>query len=138
MFELPASLPKRIGLILLAVFYIAAGVNHFANPDFYVRIMPPYFPAPRELVYVSGVFEILGGAGVLLSRTRRLAGYGIVAMLIAFLPVHIYMAMYPERFGHMASASALYARLPLQAVLIVWAYWATREDFETRAALRYR
>jgi uncharacterized membrane protein len=134
MFELPASLPKRIALLVLAAFYVAAGVNHFANPDFYVRIMPPYIPFHLELVHLTGVLEILAGAGVLVARTRRLAGYGIVAMLIAFLPVHVYMAMHPERFAHMASPWALYARLPLQAVLIAWADWATREDSEIRVA----
>jgi uncharacterized membrane protein len=127
MLDLPQSLPKRVALFVLAVFYIAAGVNHFANPDFYVRIMPPYFPAKLQLVHLTGVLEILAGAGVLVRRTRRLAGYGIIALLIAFLPVHVHMAMHPENYAHMASPWALYARLPLQAILMVWAYWATQE-----------
>jgi uncharacterized membrane protein len=136
MLDLPASLPRRIALLVLGVFYVGAGANHFADPDFYVRIMPPYFPAHLQLVYLSGVFEILGGAGVFPARTRRLAGHAIVALLIAFLPVHIHMAINPESFAHMASPWALYARLPLQVVLIAWAEWATREDAGSRIAAR--
>src|SRR3990172_7098704 len=128
MLDLPASIPKRIALLALGIFYVGAGLNHFANPDFYVRIMPPYLPAHLQLVHLSGILEILGGVCALVPRTRRWGGRGIVALLIAFLPVHIHMAMHPEHFAHMASPPVLYGRLLFQAVLIAWAHWATQED----------
>lgn len=106
---------------------MAAGVNHFVNPDFYVQIMPAYLPAPRELVYLSGVLEILGGIAVLVPGIRTTAGWGLVLLLVAIFPVNLHMALNPDLFPGM-SPTALYVRLPLQAFLIAWAYWATRPD----------
>ena len=76
MLNLPRGVPRRVLLLLLAAFFIFAGVNHFRNPDFYVAIMPPWLPAQLELVYLSGVFEVLGGVGVLIPATRSWAGWG--------------------------------------------------------------
>ena len=128
MFTLPAGIPKRIGLLLLAAFYVAAGVNHFVKPKFYLDIMPPSLPEPLLLVQLSGVFEVLGGLGVLLVATRLWAGYGIVALLLAVMQVHINMALHPEAYAQMAPAWGIYLRLPLQLVLIAWAVWATSPD----------
>lgn len=125
--KLPRRLPKRFALLGLALFFVAAGVNHFANPDFYVQMMPPWLPAHLELVYLSGAFEILGGAGVLVPRARGAAGWGLVALLVAVFPANLYMASNPELFPDL-SQTALYLRLPLQVVLIAWALWATRPD----------
>jgi uncharacterized membrane protein len=126
---MPHSLPKRIALLLLAAFFVFAGVNHFVNPGFYVRIMPPWLPAHRELVWLSGVFEVLGGLGVLLPRLRLLAGWGLVALLFAVFPANLHMALHPELFPEV-SAGALYARLPLQLVFVAWTIWATRPEAE--------
>ncbi len=109
-----------ISLYIMAVVYIAAGVNHFINPAFYVRIMPPYLPYPGTLVYVSGVAEVVLGVALLFPATRSLAAWGIILMLIAFLPVHIYM-LQADKFSQMAPWM-LWARLLLQALLIYWAY----------------
>ena len=128
MFELPPSMTKRIGLILLALFFMAAGINHFVNSDIYVAIMPTYLPAHLELVYLSGLFEILGGIGVVLSPIRQWAGYGLIVLLIAVFPANLYMAMNPDKFVDIVSAWPLYARLPLQFLLIWWTFWATRHD----------
>ncbi len=128
MFELPPRMTKRIGLILLAVFFMAAGINHFVNSDIYVAIMPTYLPAHLELVYLSGLFEILGGMGVVLSPTRQWAGYGLIVFLIAVFPANLNMAMNPDKFVDIASAWSLYARLPLQLLLIWWTFWATSND----------
>lgn len=118
---------KTIMKLLLAVFFIAAGVNHFVNPDFYVKIMPPYLPWHLELVYLSGVFEIVFGAMLLIPRLSRAAAWGIIAVLIGVFPANIHMAvnshLYPE-----ISPLLLTLRLPLQGVLIVWAYWFTRRE----------
>jgi uncharacterized membrane protein len=127
MLELPNTWPKKIARIVLAVAYVAAGSNHFVNPDFFVAIMPPYLPAHLELVYLSGVFEVAGGIGVLIPRLRSLAGWGLVALLVAVFPANLHMALNPELFSD-ASPFALYSRLPIQLVLIAWAYWATRPD----------
>ncbi len=128
MFDLPIKTSRRIGLILLALFFVAAGINHFLNPDFYVAIMPPYLPLHFELVYLSGFFEILGGVAVLFSPLRRWAGYGLILLLIAVLPANIYMAVNADEFSDTASEWALYARLPVQFLLIWWAFWATGND----------
>lgn len=127
MLELPQSLAKRISLFLIAAFFVAAGVGHFTNADFFVRIMPPYLPAHLELVYLSGVFEILGAIGILIGATRAYATLGLVALLFAVYPANIHMAMNPELFPDM-SATALYLRLPMQFVLMGWLWWATRPD----------
>ncbi len=125
--QLPRRLGRRFALLALAVFFVVAGANHFLNPDFYVPMMPPYLPAHLELVYLSGVFEILGGVLVLVPRVRAAAGWGLVALLLAIFPANIHMALSPELFPDM-SAFALYARLPFQAVFFAWAYWATRPE----------
>jgi len=127
MFQLPKSRWRRFGLFALAVVFVLAGINHFLNPDIYIAIMPPYLPAHRALVYVSGFFEILGGLAVLPRATRAAAGWGLVLLLLAIYPANVHMAFHPEQFAE-APAWALYARLPLQFVLMAWAYRATRSD----------
>ncbi len=127
MLQLPKRLGRRFALLGLGVFFVVAGVNHFVNPDFYVGIMTPYLPAHVALVNVSGVFEILGGILVLVPRVRALAGWGVVVLLLAIFPANVHMALSAELFPD-ASAAALYARLPFQALFIAWAYWATRPE----------
>jgi uncharacterized membrane protein len=130
MLQLPRTGPKRFALIALALFFILAGANHFANTDFYLRLMPDYLPAHLELVYVSGFFEIAGGVGVLVPYFRSIAGWGLVALLVAVYPANIHMALHPELFPEF-SRSALYGRLPLQFALMAWAYWAPRPESQS-------
>lgn len=125
--KLPARLPKRIALLGLSVLFVVAGVNHFVNPDFYVRIMPPFLPAHRELVYLSGVLEIVGGIAVLIPGIRAAAGWGLILLLVAVFPANLHMALNPDLFPTLSPA-AIYARLPFQALFVAWAYWATRPD----------
>ncbi len=127
MLQLPRSLPRRIALLLLSAFFMFAGVSHFTNPDFFLRIMPPYLPWHLELVYLSGVFEIAGALGVLWPATRAWAGWGLILLLIAVYPANIHMALHPEEFSDVAPAM-IYGRLPLQLVFMAWAWWATRPD----------
>jgi uncharacterized membrane protein len=108
---------------LLGVTFIATGILHFVRPRMYEAIMPRYLPAHRELVYASGVAEIAGGAGVLHTKTRRAAGWWLIATLVAIFPANVEMAVHAERFKRFPPA-ALWARLPFQAVLIAWA-WLT-------------
>ena len=114
--------------MLLAAFFILAGMNHFLSTDFYTAMMPPYLPAHVALVYLSGLFEILGGVGILFAKTRKWAGYGLVALMIAVFPANLYMAMNPDLFVQSAPRWALYLRLPMQFVIIGWIYWTTISD----------
>ena len=115
---------RRLALLLLGIFFIAAGANHFVHPGFYVRIVPSYLPDRAWLVAVSGFFECLGGAGVLLPPARRVAAAGLILLLIAVFPANVEMAIHADRYADIASAAVLYARLPLQLVLIAWVWWA--------------
>ena len=128
LFNLPSGFFRNLNLLGLSVFFIYFGVDHFINPDFYLSIMPPSFPMHLEAVYISGLFEILGGIGVLLSKTRKLAGWGLFALLIAVYPANIYMALTPEAFPEIP-ISALYIRLVLQFLFFYWAYSVTRPGF---------
>jgi uncharacterized membrane protein len=110
----------------LAAFFIGSGVNHFRSPRFYEAIVPPILQSERRrVVQVSGVAEIAGGAGVLLAGTRRLSGVCLIALLAAVFPANLYMARAPERFKALPRW-ALYARLPLQPLMMLWAWRATR------------
>ncbi len=120
---------KWISLGLLALFYVVAGANHFRAPDFYVAIMPPYLPLQLELVYLSGVAEIVLGLAVLVPRLRRLAAWGIILLLIAVFPANIHVAV--NDVGGLGIAS--WIRLPIQALFIAWAWWHTRPDPEAAA-----
>lgn len=104
----------------LAVLLAAAGVTHFVVPDAYVRILPPALPAPRALVYLSGVGELACAAGLLLQRTRRVAGWATAALFIAVLPANVQMAL-DSGDRSLAYQVAVWARLPLQVPLVVWA-----------------
>ena len=115
--------------ILLAVFFIAAGMNHFVHPDFYLKIIPPYLPWHAALNYLSGALEVLLGALVLFPRFTRLAGLGLILLLIAVFPANVYMALNSELFPTIPPA-ALLIRLPLQLVPILWAWWATKPERE--------
>lgn len=118
----------RIGLLwLLAVLFVAAGTNHFISPDFYLRMIPDGWPRPSMLVYVSGVFEVIGGLGLLVPRLRTLAGWGLIALLVAVFPANIHMAMHPERYDAFSHAGLL-ARLPLQGVLMALVWWVACQN----------
>ncbi len=110
---------------LLAGLFVAAGVMHFVRPQFYVSAMPPYLPWHLELVYASGVCEVVLGVLLLVPRTRRLAAWGLVALLVAVFPANVHMALNPDLFPTIPPA-VLWARLPLQAVFIAWAWWFTK------------
>jgi uncharacterized membrane protein len=112
---------------LLGAFFLASGANHFRAPRFYRAIVPPPLQEDaKRVVELSGVAELLGGVGVLLPRTRRLSGAGLIALLAAVFPANLYMAREPERFKRFPPW-ALYARLPLQPLMMWWAWRATRD-----------
>jgi uncharacterized membrane protein len=124
--ELAAEKEGRLSRRLLGAFWIGAGINHFVNARAYEAIVPPSLAAEKQLVVqVSGVAELVGGFAVLVPSLRRPAGVYLIALLAAIFPANLYMAREPERFESMPRW-ALYARLPLQPLMMVWAWRATR------------
>lgn len=111
---------------VLAAFWIASGVNHFAVPKVYEAIMPDYLPLHRELVLWSGVAEIVGGAAVIAPRTRRFARWWLLGVLAAVYPANVHMALNPERYSKVPPP-ALWARLPLQFACGWWVWKATED-----------
>jgi uncharacterized membrane protein len=105
--------------LLLGGFFLAAGALHFAKPKPYESIMPEALPAHRELVYLSGLAEMAGGAGVLADRTARPAGWWLIATMLAVFPANVNMAVEAERFRAIPEP-LLWARLPLQAGIVYW------------------
>ena len=126
--QLPTQWWRKFSLFGLSLFFIYFGIDHFINPEFYLSIMPPAFPLHAEAVYISGFFEILGGISVLIAPLRKIAGWGLVALLICVYPANIYMAITPEAFPEI-SIGLLYFRLPLQFQFIYWAYSVTRPHY---------
>lgn len=111
---------NTLSLYIQAILYIAAGANHFINPKPYLALMPPYLPAHAQLVVVSGIAEIVLGIGLLFPATRSVSAWGLILLLIAVFPANVFMAM-SSRFKKIP-AWLRWARLPLQGLLIWWAY----------------
>ena len=112
---------------LVAVAMTSVGVLHFTQAETFAQIVPPFFPAPVWLVWISGVFEILGGLGVLVPRTRSAAGIGLVLLYVAVFPANIYMAVEPIAVnGVVPDRWLVWARLPFQPLFMWIAWWCTR------------
>ena len=119
---------KEILRVVLALAIITVGLTHFTHADQFVRIVPPQLPNPLALVYISGVFEILGGIGLLVPLVSVAAAWGLVALFVAVFPANINQAINSIPIDGIPHQPALYwFRLPFQAVLIAWAWWYTRE-----------
>ena len=112
---------RRIGLAVVFLWFLIGGLAHFVATDTEMRIVPPYIPWPRAVVLVTGVFELLGAAGLLFPQTRRSAGMGLFALTVLVTPAHVYMLQQPELFA--VPYWALLLRLPLQAGLLVLIAW---------------
>ncbi len=113
---------RAISRWVLTVLMVAAGANHFVSPEPYVAMVPAVLPSPDLLVYVSGAAEILGGLGLILPATRQLAAWGLIVLFVAVFPANLNMAINHLPLGsHAIPTWALWARLPLQVVLIWWA-----------------
>ena len=116
---------KLISIYIMSLFYVFAGIKHFTNPYWYMKIMPPYLPLHKELVYISGAFEIILGLMLLLDKTRFVGAWGLILLLIAIFPANIYLA---QTNGAALNISLTFAwgRLPFQAIFILIAYWHTK------------
>ena len=113
---------KYSTILVMGCFYINIGVKHFAEPEWLLQIMPPYLPYHLELIYISGFFEILFGVLLLFNKTRFIASYGLIFLLILVFPANIFLA---QTNGEAMGVSPLVAwgRLPFQSILIIIAYW---------------
>jgi uncharacterized membrane protein len=123
---------KRPLLFVMGPLYVLAGVLHLVAPTVFERVVPSAFPRPRALVYLSGVAEVVLGAGVLHPETREASAWGLIALLVAVFPANVYMAredmpaeLAPDELEDAARAAG-WLRLPFQAVLMAWAWWYTR------------
>jgi len=124
----------RAGRIAMGILYVAAGIAHFVAMPMYVAITPDYLPAHRVLVALSGLAEIIGGLCILFPAPEIIsaAAWGIILLLIAVFPANLWMLQHPERFPNVP-LWALWLRLPLQLILIAWAWCYTRRPAEWQA-----
>ncbi|MBL4712850.1 MAG: DoxX family protein [Gammaproteobacteria bacterium] len=113
----------RIPLLVIAFFFITSGISHFVVADFFIMAMPDYLGYHKELVIISGIFEILGAIGILVPQSRLLAGYGLIALIVAVYPANINMALHPEKYNGITELF-LYIRLPFQFLFIWFVWWA--------------
>ena len=116
---------KPFSIIVMSWFYISAGLLHFTNTNWFLQIVPPYLPIKLELVYLSGLFEVILGIMLIVPALRHYAGWGLILLLIAVYPANIYLA---QTSGAAMNTSALVAwgRLPFQFLFIGIAYWHTK------------
>ena len=121
---------KRLSIYSLGLGYLMIGINHFLEPDFFLKIMPPYLPWHLELVYISGAFEIVLGLSLMISKLRKYAAWGIILLLIAVYPANIYLAFNeaPQKALDISPFLASWVRLPIQFVLLGFAYWHSKEQ----------
>lgn len=115
----------------LAAFFVAAGANHFANPRSYESIVPPSLASrKKEINLISGAAEIASGLAVLHPATRRAGRWWLLALLVAVFPANVHMAVSPEQVPGLDLKKiprwALWARLPLQPLAMLWTWRATR------------
>jgi uncharacterized membrane protein len=125
---------KKYLVYLMGAAYVLAGINHFYNPSFYFKVMPTWLPAHLTLIYISGVAEILLGAGLWFNVTRRISAWLIVAMLIVFIPLHVDMIINPRPMPDVPTSklamvnAILWLRVALQFLFIYWAWVYTKEE----------
>ncbi len=124
---------REILRVIFSVSLIIIGITHFLRAEQFARIVPPIFPTYPS-VYISGVFEILGGIGLLIPSVSVAAAWGLIALFIAVFPANIYMALHNIKLDGVPQNQLLYwGRLPLQAVLIAWAWWYTKHPKQPQA-----
>ena len=121
---------RYIGLVIVFLWFFVGGIAHFTSTDFFVAIVPPWVPFPLEVVYVSGVFEVVLALLLGLPVTRTFAGSGLVLLTIAVTPANLHMWLNPDQFPE-TSETALFARLLVQVFLLLLIWWTTRPTHES-------
>lgn len=117
--------------VAMGLSFLFTGTWHFTSPEIFDAMMPPYLPFPRNLIYLSGFFEILGGIGIILPRTRRLAGLCLALLLICVVPANIHVAMNNVHLpGTPQNPWYNWARVAFQMVFVVWALWSSRRSYD--------
>lgn len=120
---------RSLARTILGIAFIVAGLNHFWNPKFYRAIMPPYIPEHGLMVEVSGYAEVILGAMVFIPRWARVTRWGLIALLIAIFPANLHMALNPQQYPQIPHW-ILWARLPLQPLMMAWVYWVVAPQQE--------
>ena len=112
----------------MSLFYVRVGIKHFIDPDWFIHIMPPYLPFHYEFIYISGFFEVIFGLMLIIPRTRKIAAYGLILLLVAVYPANIYLAFnkLPQDMIGISSFTASWIRLPIQFIFLGIAYWHTK------------
>jgi uncharacterized membrane protein len=123
---------KKMGLAWVFLWFMIGGIAHFTSTDFFVAIMPPYIGFHREIVYISGVFEILGAIGILIPALRQWAGNGLLLLVVCVSPANIHMWLHPELFPDVPPA-LLSIRLVVQVALLALIWWCTRKPARDHA-----
>ena len=118
---------QRLGLAVIFLWFMGGGITHFSNADFYVAIMPPYIGWQLAVVYISGVFEILGAIGILIPSLRQWAGNGLLLLVICVTPANVHMWLNPQLFPDVSEVF-LSIRLVVQVLLLALIWWSTRTD----------
>jgi uncharacterized membrane protein len=120
---------KQASIYLMGFSYILVGITHFAQADFFLKIMPPYLPFPLALVYLSGAIEISLGSLLMVKKYQTYAAWGLILLLIAVYPANIYLAFneVPQKALEVSAFAASWVRLPMQFVMLAIAYWHTKE-----------
>lgn len=116
---------QQIGLAIVFGWFFFGGIGHFVMTEFFVKIVPPYIPNALMMVYVSGVFELLGAFGILLSATRRLAGLGLFVLTLCVTPANVHMWLHPAQFPELP-AWTYSVRLVIQVLLLACIWWSTQ------------
>ena len=114
----------------MSLFYVNVGIKHFTDPLWFLYIIPPFLSSiGLELVYISGFFEILFGMMLAVKKTRKVACYGLILLLIAVYPANIYLAFYeePQKLINISSFAASWIRLPIQFIFLGLAYWHSKD-----------
>lgn len=116
---------KRLGLAFVSAWFLFGGIGHFVKTDFFVSIVPTYIPRPLAMVYISGIFELLGAVGVLIPSTRRLAGLGLIVLTLCVTPANVNMWLHPAQFPDLPEW-AYSIRLVIQVLLLACIVWSTQ------------
>jgi uncharacterized membrane protein len=125
------QLIREIGKYLMAAFYFLGGINHFLQPEFYLPLIPEYLPDKNLLNTLAGIAEVVGAIGLLIPQTRKIAAWGIVAMLVAFIPSHVYFIQIGSCLegGLCVSEWIGWIRLVvIHPILIWWAFIYTKQN----------